>query len=318
MAAVRVVPKGWRNGGDCDQHVIVYFKNVVQAFEARWTQLGGKIVDRRELRDRRRTDVVASGQPTERRRRGRRRHIDGSPWASDADDRERAPVARQQVADPQLVGGRRHVLGPKEPVDLNYYFVTYRVGLRGRSRPGGERAREEGQGGDRWVRHRCGRDRRRRNRDQSGEVDPGTAPASQRRSRSSRRCPTISGLVSFTPQLALGLRSSVPRAQHREQQGEDGRHGRREGRPEDLGRLGQSSRRQANEDRWPGDSLRATGVSRSFEGVQALDGVDLEAPRPRGRGPDRPERRGQVDARQRSDRLRPRRRGLGRARADET
>ena len=31
-----------------------------------------------------------------------------------------------------------------------------------------------------------------------------------------------------------------------------------------------------NGNRWPGDSLRATGISRSFEGVQALDGVTLE------------------------------------------
>ncbi len=31
--------------------------------------------------------------------------------------------------------------------------------------------------------------------------------------------------------------------------------------------------------RWPGDTLRATGVSRSFEGVQALRGVDMEVHR---------------------------------------
>ena len=31
--------------------------------------------------------------------------------------------------------------------------------------------------------------------------------------------------------------------------------------------------------RWPGGSLRATGVSRSFEGVHALNGVDLEVHR---------------------------------------
>jgi branched-chain amino acid transport system ATP-binding protein len=33
---------------------------------------------------------------------------------------------------------------------------------------------------------------------------------------------------------------------------------------------------QAREERWPGESLRATGVSRSFEGIQALREVDLE------------------------------------------
>ena len=36
--------KGWRNAALATDTVIVYFKNVVQAFEARWKQLGGKIV----------------------------------------------------------------------------------------------------------------------------------------------------------------------------------------------------------------------------------------------------------------------------------
>jgi branched-chain amino acid transport system substrate-binding protein len=37
--------KGWRSASLATDGVIVYFKNVVQAFKARWTQLGGKIVD---------------------------------------------------------------------------------------------------------------------------------------------------------------------------------------------------------------------------------------------------------------------------------
>jgi branched-chain amino acid transport system substrate-binding protein len=36
--------KGWRRAGLATDTVIVYFKNVVQAFEARWKQLGGKVV----------------------------------------------------------------------------------------------------------------------------------------------------------------------------------------------------------------------------------------------------------------------------------
>src|SRR5918912_994919 len=36
--------KGWRRAGLATDTVIVYFKNVVQAFEARWRQLGGTIV----------------------------------------------------------------------------------------------------------------------------------------------------------------------------------------------------------------------------------------------------------------------------------
>src|SRR5919199_6541442 len=36
--------KGWRTAALATDTVIVYFKNVVQAFQARWKQLGGKVV----------------------------------------------------------------------------------------------------------------------------------------------------------------------------------------------------------------------------------------------------------------------------------
>lgn len=36
--------RGWRNASLATDTVIVYFRNIVQAFEARWKQLGGKIV----------------------------------------------------------------------------------------------------------------------------------------------------------------------------------------------------------------------------------------------------------------------------------
>jgi len=36
--------KGWRSADLATDTVIVYFKNVIQAFKARWTQLGGKVV----------------------------------------------------------------------------------------------------------------------------------------------------------------------------------------------------------------------------------------------------------------------------------
>ena len=36
--------KGWRNASLATDTVIVYFRNVVQAFKARWQQLGGKVV----------------------------------------------------------------------------------------------------------------------------------------------------------------------------------------------------------------------------------------------------------------------------------
>jgi outer membrane PBP1 activator LpoA protein len=36
--------QGWRDASLATDTVIVYFRNVVQAFEARWRQLGGRIV----------------------------------------------------------------------------------------------------------------------------------------------------------------------------------------------------------------------------------------------------------------------------------
>jgi branched-chain amino acid transport system substrate-binding protein len=43
--------KGWRSADLATDTVIVYFKNVVQAFAARWKQLGGKIVDQETYQD---------------------------------------------------------------------------------------------------------------------------------------------------------------------------------------------------------------------------------------------------------------------------
>jgi branched-chain amino acid transport system substrate-binding protein len=43
--------KGWRTADLATDTVIVYFKNVVQAFAARWKQLGGKVVDQETYQD---------------------------------------------------------------------------------------------------------------------------------------------------------------------------------------------------------------------------------------------------------------------------
>ena len=43
--------RGWRTAALATDSVIVYFKNVVQAFKARWQQLGGKVVDEETYQD---------------------------------------------------------------------------------------------------------------------------------------------------------------------------------------------------------------------------------------------------------------------------
>ena len=99
--------RGWRNASLATDTVIVYFRNVVQAFEARWQQLGGKIVTEE-------TYQSAGGNPASWQNVVTRLN------AQDADvivtvhraavrrpgaDHERPPNAREQHAHPQLLGG---------------------------------------------------------------------------------------------------------------------------------------------------------------------------------------------------------------------
>jgi branched-chain amino acid transport system substrate-binding protein len=49
--------KGWRSAALATDGVIVYFKDVVAAFKARWTQLGGKVVDQETYHSLGGTDV---------------------------------------------------------------------------------------------------------------------------------------------------------------------------------------------------------------------------------------------------------------------
>jgi len=45
MAEWAYKQKGWRTAGLATNNLLIYFKNIVQAFKVRFTQLGGKIVD---------------------------------------------------------------------------------------------------------------------------------------------------------------------------------------------------------------------------------------------------------------------------------
>ena len=49
--------KGWRTAALATDGVIVYFKDVVAAFKARWKQLGGKVVDQETYHSLGGTDV---------------------------------------------------------------------------------------------------------------------------------------------------------------------------------------------------------------------------------------------------------------------
>ena len=86
--------------------------------------------------------------------------------------------------------------------------------------------------------------------------------------------PTLSGKVSFSPKLhsVFGRQYRVIKIQNNKARSR--RHGRRQGRREDLSDLAVDTT-QLESERRPGETLRASSVSRSFEGVQALRGVSL-------------------------------------------
>ena len=178
--------KGWRTAALATNTCLVYFKNVVQAFDKRFTQLGGKIV-------------------------GRESYATGANNVNAAVSRLNARKADVIVTStafgelPALVSGLRS-LGNKTPI-LNSWAGdgTYwkheepagdellrrhlRVGLRRRPEPGGARARasrsKAGTGG--FV-GGAARDRRRSRRRSSGRAARPTARSSPRRWRSSGRC----------------------------------------------------------------------------------------------------------------------------------
>ena len=124
--------KGWRSASLATDSVIVYFKNVVQAFKARWHAAGRQ--------DRRRGDVSGShlrrqqrserGQPPERQEGRRDRDVDRRCLRRARAVHHRVADAREQHADPQLVGRRRQLLAAEEPESDELLVRHLRVGVR--------------------------------------------------------------------------------------------------------------------------------------------------------------------------------------------
>ena len=262
--------KGWRTANLATNTLLVYFKNVVQAFDKRFTQLGGKIAGR---------ESYATGannvNTAVSRLNGRKADVIVTSTAFGE-----LPAL---VSGLRSLGNKTPILNswagdgtywlPKDPQVTNYYAVTYASVVRRRPEPGRPGAGGQAvQGVHRRLRHRLGRDRRRRDRDPAlrrlherrdarrddGEVQEGADALRARQ------------LLAAVPHR---LRAAVPRDQDPQQQGALRRRRDRQGRPEDLG-LGGSSR--IGNERRPGGTLRASSVSRSFTGVRALDDVSLE------------------------------------------
>src|SRR5437588_11606408 len=117
--------KGWRTAGLATDTVIVYFKNVIQAFKARFTQLGGKIQDEETYQSLGSTNVQNVV----------------SKWTNLKPDVFVTSTAGAFGALSTLVSGLRSAGNqtpildswagdgtywlPKSPKVTNYYFVTY-------------------------------------------------------------------------------------------------------------------------------------------------------------------------------------------------
>jgi branched-chain amino acid transport system substrate-binding protein len=119
--------KGWKTADLATDSVIVYFKNVVQAFKARFTQLGGKIVDEETYQD-----PVFHGNNVQNAVSRINSHPADVVVTSTAGAwNALAPL----ITGLRTLGNNTPVLNswagdgaywlPKSPAITNYYFVTY-------------------------------------------------------------------------------------------------------------------------------------------------------------------------------------------------
>ena len=98
------VAQGLEDGVVVTDNVIVYFKDVVKAFKARFKQLGGKIVAEESFQSLGVEQQTRDRDAAELREGRRDRDVDRRRVRRAAAVRRGAPHARQQHADPQLVG----------------------------------------------------------------------------------------------------------------------------------------------------------------------------------------------------------------------
>jgi branched-chain amino acid transport system substrate-binding protein len=117
--------RGWRKAALATDTVIVYFKNVVQAFEARWKQLGGTIVAKESYQSLGSTNV----QNAVTRLSGVKADVIVTSTAG------AFGALSTLVSGLRTLGNNTAILNswagdgtywvPKSPAVTNYYFVTY-------------------------------------------------------------------------------------------------------------------------------------------------------------------------------------------------
>jgi branched-chain amino acid transport system substrate-binding protein len=122
--------KGWRNAALATDTVIIYFRNVVQAFAARWKQLGGKIVASETYQSDPTGGGKTSGVPNVISRLG---NVDADvivtatapPWGAQVPLMAGLGSLGKNTPIINSWAGDGAYWLPKDPKVNNYYFVTY-------------------------------------------------------------------------------------------------------------------------------------------------------------------------------------------------
>jgi len=188
---------GWKNAALATNTLLVYFKNVVQAFEARFTQLGGKIVAR---------ESYATGANNVGNAVSRLNGVKADVIVTSTAFGELPAL----VSGLRSLGNQTPILNswagdgnywlPKDPVISNYYAVTYASAFGDDPSPAVNalaKAVKAGTGG--FVTGAAAIDGVVTAIKRAKGSTKGAALAAQL--EKFKKVPTVSGLVSFSPQL---------------------------------------------------------------------------------------------------------------------
>jgi branched-chain amino acid transport system substrate-binding protein len=192
--------KGWRTASLATDGVIVYFKDVVKAFKARWTQLGGKVVDQETYHSLGGNDI----QNTISRINAKKSDVIVTATAGAFGALSTFISGLRTLGNdtPMLnswAGDGNYWL-PKSPKVTNYYFVTYASIFGDDPNPAVNKLAKQvhaGTGG--FLGGSAAIDGLVTAVRRAGGSTNGAALAA--RMEKFKKVPTLSGLVSFSPKL---------------------------------------------------------------------------------------------------------------------
>ena len=213
--------RGWRTASLATDTVIVYFKDVVQAFKARWLQLGGKIADQETYQD----PTFGGNNVQNAVSRLNNAKADVIVTSTAGAYGALAPM----VTGLRTLGNNTPILNswagdgtywlPKSPKVTNYYFVTYASSFGNDPNPAINKLAKQihaATGG--FVTGPAAIDGVVTAIRRAGGSTNGAALAEQM--VKFKKVPTLSGLVSFSPQLhsvfgrqyrAIEINNNVPK-----------------------------------------------------------------------------------------------------------